>query len=286
MSFDSPADVAASIVIPYGGGDPLALKRQIACLKASVDHRTVEIIVAVNTRMTGPVRPNSQVESGVRWIDASHRAGPSYARNAGAREARGTYLLFCDADDEVATRWVPAMLEALDGGSAVVSGPLEYQLLNHPKNVWRTDASTELPSKMQHLPFAPSCNIGIRKSTFEDIGGWDESLLAGEDADLSWRLQYAGHRIAFSEEATVHYRLREAIRDTFRQSRSYGTGDRALLRKHIHNGAKTSADDWARFLLSLILSVVKSPATRRSRHKAAARIGYLFGWLRSGHNRD
>ena len=46
-------------------------------------------------------------------IHASERHNPSFARNAGARVARGRFLLFVDADDALAAGYVEHMTRAL-----------------------------------------------------------------------------------------------------------------------------------------------------------------------------
>ena len=49
----------------------------------------------------------------LRVVDASARRGQPCALNTGAMAAKGDALAFCDADDEVAPGWLPAMGKAL-----------------------------------------------------------------------------------------------------------------------------------------------------------------------------
>ena len=47
-------------------------------------------------------------------VDASGKRGRSYARNEGAKAARGANLTFIDADDVVAPGWLAALGAALE----------------------------------------------------------------------------------------------------------------------------------------------------------------------------
>ncbi len=54
----------------------------------------------------------------------------------------------------------------------------------------------------------PGCNMAWYRWAFENVGGFDvEYRKAGDDVDFCWRVQQAGHAIAFSPTAIVwHYR--------------------------------------------------------------------------------
>ena len=64
-------------------------------------------------------------------IDVPATRGASYARNVGAREAKGDFLLFCDADDVATSGWVEAMAEAAVHAD-LAGGRLDDVELNSP----------------------------------------------------------------------------------------------------------------------------------------------------------
>ncbi len=58
----------------------------------------------------------------------------------------------------------------------------------------RQRASPHRPASMRQLGFLPAglgANLAVRRRAFEDVGGFAEELLVGEDIDLCWRLQLA-----------------------------------------------------------------------------------------------
>lgn len=125
---------------------------------------------------------------------ANRRAeGPSGARNAGAERASGEWLAFLDDDDE----WLPAYLR-------VVLECVETHQLDM--------VCTDLVYRYDHgdRPGKPACeglaadlfltrnpgligsNLVIRRQLYNEIGGFDESLLCLEDMDFGVRLSLRG----------------------------------------------------------------------------------------------
>ncbi len=80
------------------------------------------------------------------------------------------------------------------------------------------------------LPAASSWNLGVRSVVFAEVGGFDERLPVGEDVDLCWRAQLAGHELG-EVEAVMHVRMRTGLRDVFRQAYSYGRADHQLAER-------------------------------------------------------
>jgi glycosyltransferase involved in cell wall biosynthesis len=205
-----------------------------------------ELVVADNGATDGSpamVRRWRDRIPGLQVIDASARQGAAAARNLGVRAATGDALAFCDADDVVAPGWLAALAKALKDHD-LIAGMCDHELLNPGTTVnWHARSfETELPITMGFLPYATSANMAVSRAAFFEVDGFDEGFAvvgaAGEDIDLSWRLQLRGHRLHFEPDALVYYRHRHDLREVWRQNLHYGMADVLLYKRYRAHGLR------------------------------------------------
>jgi glycosyltransferase involved in cell wall biosynthesis len=223
-----------SVVIPARNAAGL-LARQLRALAGQTYVGPWEVVIADNGSTDGTgevVRTSAGGVPAVRLVDASRRRGINCARNEGARAARGDFLLFCDADDEVSPVWLGEMVKAASTAD-LVGGPLDRRTLNDPLTVaWRWPSpEAALPVAHEFLPYAEGSNFGIWADVLQALGGWNEDYAGGgDDVELCWRAQLAGYRIGFATKAVIRYRHRPELRAMARQVFGYGFGDTKLYR--------------------------------------------------------
>lgn len=222
----------------------------------------------------------------LRVIDASARRGAAAARNLGARAAAGDGLAFCDADDVVAPGWLAALAEALEDHE-FVAGTCDHEGLNPgPTASWHARSfETGLPVTMGFLPYATSANMAVSRAAFSEVGGFDEGFArvgaAGEDIDLSWRLQLGGHRLHFEPGALVYYRHRHDLRQVWRQNFRYGMADVLLYKRYRAHGVRPRP--WRQALGGFHGLLLRAPALLRRGSRgcwlrdAGHRLGRLQG---------
>jgi GT2 family glycosyltransferase len=195
----------------------------------------------------------------LRSVDASARQGQPYALNVGAQAAYGEALAFCDADDVVGAGWVAAMGEALSKHDFVACG-FEVERLNAPW-VQESHGNPQRDGIQQYrnppyLPHAGGGSLGVKRSLWEAIGGFDESLPILHDTDFCWRLQLRGTELHFVPAAVVHVRYRDTFRAMYRQAHGYGIYNVLLYKRYRRLGMsklswKSSARAWMRLVKQL-----------------------------------
>lgn len=254
------------------------VERQLEALAAQDMSQPWELVVADNgsrDETAAIVERYRDRLPELRVVDASDRRGQAHALNVGVAEARGAAVLFCDADDEVASGWLGAMSDALREHEFVASRGDATQL-NEP---WLVETREAQPagglSRVAFPPFftyAGSGGIGVRKEVHERFGGFDESMDVLFDVDYCIRLQLAGIELRLVPDAVMHYRYRDRPRAIFQQARRYADAA-ALLQKRYGEPATTPLkwpfEHWKAVAKALPLALGRS---------GRAQLAWLLGW--------
>jgi len=225
-----------SVVIPVlNGADTIG--EQLRSLSTQVADVACEVVVADN----GSTDATSTVVAGycaaipnLRLVDASVRRGPAAARNAGAGAAAGEVLAFCDADDVVAPGWLAAVGRATRVHD-FMAGSLDFHHFRPPVSGGeRPPTWAPTVGNFRWLKYGLGANMAVSRRAFTEVGGFTEELQAGEDIDLSWRLQLAGYPLYHEPDAVVYKRPRPSGRHKARQHLAYGQYD-VMIYKRLRN---------------------------------------------------
>ena len=225
---------------------------QLNALRRQTWNEEWEVIVADNgsdDTTLDVIRKNARGIPCLQVVDASDRRGAAHARNVGALFARGEYLVFCDADDEVGNGWLEAMGAALSKFDFVASR-FDLEKLN-PDSI---SANIRNPqgTGLQRVAYPPYlCHSGgsglaIKREIHNRVGGFDESLPFLEDTDYCFRVQQLGIGLHFAADAVVHVRYNVKPVSLYRQARVWARYN-ALMYKRYHGGLRL-AHPWAGYI--------------------------------------
>jgi GT2 family glycosyltransferase len=163
----------------------------------------------------------------------------------------------------------------------VVAGVFDFWTLNG------TAPTPFMPAASRQLGFLPAglgANLAVRRHAFEEVGGFAEELLVGEDIDLCWRLQLGGFRFEVEPAAVVARREHPGVGNAFRHGTAYGLSGPTLYRRHRAHGARPDLRGAARSWLWLMAHAPRLLWRDEERdqwaHAAGVRTGRLRGSLR------
>ena len=183
-----------SIIIPTRNEAP----RIEACLRAFqplVSGGEAELIVVDNSSVDETAERAAACGARV-LVQGPER---SAQRNRGAREARGDYLFFVDADMRVPAPTLEEILSCLRRPDPPDALYVRERMVG--KGFWVAVRNFERSF------YDATCVDGIRvirRDLFLRVGGYDEELYAGEDWDLDRRLLAAGARTELTRGALEH----------------------------------------------------------------------------------
>lgn len=177
----------------------------------------------------------------LRYI-AVPNGGPSRARNIGAREARGEYIIILDSDVVVPAGYLSAVDDYLQehpvdafGGPDAASDDFTpvQKAINYAMTSPLTTGGIRGGSANGMEQFKPrSFNLGCRRSVYRQLGGFNETLRFGEDIDFSLRLIEGGYSTALISKAFVYHKRRVDFWKFFKQVHNSGIARIHLETRH------------------------------------------------------
>jgi len=219
------AEPFVSIVIAFQKpGD--YLRESLAAIER-LDYKNFEVILL-------PDEPMKAIGEGTVIIPTGP-VGPPLKRDIGVREAKGEIIAFIDDDAYPRKDWLRnAVRNFNDETVAAVGGPASTA----PSDGFWQKAGGDvlaswmvggvhlyrmLPKVRREVDDYPTCNLLVRRSTFEEVGGFDSPYWPGEDTVLCWKLTHqAGMKIIYDPGVQVFHHRRPLFHEHWKQIGNYG----------------------------------------------------------------
>lgn len=207
-------------------------EKNLARLLKSVKSQTskdIEIIVVDN------YSKDSTVKIAKKYTQIVHIAGPerSAQRNFGLQIARGKYVLILDADMELGKNVISQCLDRInDSKIAALIIEEESKGNNFLAKIKALEKKMYKNTVIEAPRFFKTANL-------QKIGGWDESLVAGEDWDLTQRIKKTGS-LERTETKIYHWETNSLFSD-LKKKYYYAQVVQRYAQKHPYTFKKQSS---------------------------------------------
>lgn len=197
-----------SVVIPVGPGHETVLQDALDSLLAQT-MPDWEVIVVNDTRLASL---DSRGYDFVRWLQsgAERPRGAGAARNAGAKAARGQYVVFLDADDFLQPKFLEETVAvAKHYPDALVYSDWYQENGTGDSKVWQA-ADFDCKQILQQMIY--NVTVLHPRAAWEKVGGFDETLMGWEDWDYFIKLARAGVCAVHIPQPLMTYRYHTGAR--------------------------------------------------------------------------
>lgn len=217
------ADASVSVIIP-AHNEERSLRRCIDSVRAAGHDLTPLDIVVVDHQSTDATAQVGRM-AGARVVGQPRGKRIGAVRNAGLAAATGAIVAFVDADCTVPDTWLTTALSLLrtDATIGAVGGPclapadgtwVERCLA--PSRVAPGVARPAIALATSSL-IAPACLLA-------ELGRFDETLISGEDDDLSNRIRRRGLGLVLSSDChIVHHGYPKTLPELLRKEMWHGS---------------------------------------------------------------
>ncbi|MBO4805954.1 MAG: glycosyltransferase family 2 protein [Paludibacteraceae bacterium] len=255
-----------SIIIPtYGGGD--SLKR---CVDSALEQTYKEIEVVVvddnglgteNQLSTAQVMAQYEDDPRVRYVCHEHNINGAAARNTGVKNSNGEYIALLDDDDIFLPNNIEEHMKVLPNLSneyalTYCSGIDDY-CNGKVRYLERTFSGQNLYDLLMHKIEITSTALVIRRSVWDELGGFDESFRRHQDWEFSARVMAKYHVMALSNFGYKRFRYRRNVPNP-EVARNYMTHYLSKMDPYIKMLPKTQQKDVIiRNRMFLVLKYIK-----------------------------
>lgn len=202
-----------SIIVPVFNQHDMTYE----CLTAVLENTQNCEIIVIDNGSEPPIIPPFSGFTEISVIRNEENKGFPVAVNQGIRAAKGDVIILLNNDVVVTPGWAQGLAKWLDDFSIV--GPMTnfcagLQRITLPVyssreglNEQAAWLAQENEGQVEEVNFVIGFCMAFRKSLFDEIGDFDESLwpCSGEEVDFCLRARAVGHNIGIVKDVYVHH---------------------------------------------------------------------------------
>lgn len=201
----TPPGPAVSVVIPAHQAERFVAEAIESVLAQDLPAAEVVVVDDGSTDRTAAIV--ASFGDPVRLVRHPENRGEAAARNTGLAAVRGELIAMHDADDRMLPHRLRVQVDHLVAGGpgqgCVIGRTLGFDPEGRPLPPWAGGSGGDSE------PFGNSLVLAWR-TTYDRVGGYDESFVTGTDVDWLIRVKAAGLAVGLLDEVLTERRIHDA----------------------------------------------------------------------------
>lgn len=170
--------------------------------------------------------------------------GLAHSRNIGIKNAKGDYIASTDADCVVKEDWLKILVDSIQeapedvvavGGPNLIfdMDPPFSKVIGYTQQTFFASGGAPQSYRINDRKYVlgiPNCNVLYKKDKLLEVGGFDNSLSIGEDAEINSRLTKSGYKYLYLPDAIVWHHQPDSLKKFITKMYLYGEAMAKLVR--------------------------------------------------------
>jgi GT2 family glycosyltransferase len=219
-----PERVAIDVVIPVFNKRALLTNALGSVLDAARSYGRATVWLMDNGSTDGSFEYLQSLASDTVQVKRVPRVTIGALRNAGAKAGSASIISFIDCDCLLPIDFF-STLDGVFRRTGASGAGRRFVLPPAPTWVERTWDQMHQDGRDGECTWITSANLAVRREVFDRVGGFDEALETGEDAEFCQRIRHGGGRIFQDQQlAVAHLDNAKTLRAFYRKERWRGLG--------------------------------------------------------------
>lgn len=216
--------LASIIILSYNSSEDLC--EFIPSLECQT-YQNYEIIVVDNASSDDTVNFVRTKYPEIKLIETGANLGYPGGNNIGFEHAKGEYIVVVNPDTVADPKWLEELIKPLEEDPTISVTTSKILIYYQKERINTCGNSThytgldfckglnrlsDMYAKKEMVGAISGCSFAIRREMLEYIDGFDSDFfLYLEDADLSWRVRFAGGNILYVPTSIIYHKFKLSI---------------------------------------------------------------------------